>query len=166
VETRIDSSALEFAGFWRRLAAAIIDGIVAGILVSAFTAIFFPYTWMPFFGGDAHWIPFYRGTVQNIISNGTSLVYSVAFWAWRGQTPGKMLLNIKIIRTDGSSLSIGYAVLRYLGYLISGFVFLLGFIWIAFDARKQGWHDKIADTFVVKLPPPTREAIPAAKPSM
>ncbi len=164
--TTIDASALEFAGFWRRLAAIIIDAIIAGIVVSAITATVFPFTWMPFFGGDTHWIPFYRGAAQNIISNGFNLIYTVGFWAWRGQTPGKMLLNIKVIRTDGSNISMGYAILRYLGYFISGFVLGLGFLWIAFDSRKQGWHDKIADTYVVKLPSPIHEAIPAAKPSM
>jgi uncharacterized RDD family membrane protein YckC len=166
VDTKTDTSALEFAGFWIRLAAFIIDGIIAGILVGAIMAIMFPFTWIPLFGGDAHWIPFYRGTVQNIISNGVNFAYVVAFWTWRGQTPGKMLLNIKVIRTDGSNISLGYAILRYLGYLISGFVLGLGFLWIAFDARKQGWHDKIADTYVVKLPQPAREVFPAAKPSM
>jgi len=165
METRINASALEFAGFWRRLAAFIIDGIIVAIIVGAITSILFPFTWLPF-AGESHWIPFYRGSVQNIISNAANLIYAVAFWSWRGQTPGKMLLNIKVIRTDGSGISVGYAVLRYLGYIISGVALGLGFIWIAFDSRKQGWHDKIADTYVVKLPPPVREALPAAKPSI
>jgi uncharacterized RDD family membrane protein YckC len=125
----------------------------------------FPDTWIPFIG-ESHWVPFYRGTVQNIILIGTTLIYATSFWSWRGQTLGKMLLSIKVIRTDGSNISVGYAVLRYLGYIISGVVLGLGFFWIAFDANKQGWHDKIADTYVVKLPPPAREAIPAAKPSI
>ena len=161
----IDASALEFAGFWRRLTAFIVDGVIAGIIISTIVASVFPFTWIPFVG-VTHWVPFYRGAIQNIISNGFNLIYVVGFWMWRGQTPGKMLLNVKVIRTDGSNISPGYAILRYLGYLISGFFFGLGFLWIAFDARKQGWHDKIADTYVVKLPPPVREPIPAAKPSM
>jgi uncharacterized RDD family membrane protein YckC len=61
---------------------------------------------------------------------------------------------MKVIRVDGSALDLGRAIARYAGYLVSIIPLFLGFIWIAFDARKQGWHDKIADTVVVKLPPP------------
>jgi hypothetical protein len=61
-----------------------------------------------------------------------------------------MALGIKVISSDGSPVSWGQAVLRYIGYIISGLVFALGFIWIAFDAQRQGWHDKIAKTYVVR----------------
>ncbi len=166
MELRTDASALEFAGFWRRLAAFIIDAIIAGALVGAITSIFLPFTWLPFWGSGAHWIPLFRGTAQNIISSAVNIAYAAGFWAWRGQTPGKMLLNIKVIRTDGSGVSLGYALLRYLGYVVNGLTLGIGFLWIAFDARKQGLHDKIADTYVVKLPQPVRtEVFPAAKPS-
>lgn len=165
MELRTDASALEFAGFWRRLAAFIIDAIISGFVVGAVMSMFFPFTWLPF-QGDAHWIPLVRGTVQNIISNAVNIVYAVGFWTWRGQTPGKMLLNIKIIRTDGSNLSLGYALLRYLGYVVNMLTLGIGFLWIAFDPRKQGLHDKIADTYVVKLPQPgPNVTVPAAKPS-
>jgi uncharacterized RDD family membrane protein YckC len=60
-----------------------------------------------------------------------------------------MLLKLKVIRTTGRNLSFGCAFLRFIGYLISGIVLFLGFIWAAFDGRKQGWHDKLAGTLVV-----------------
>jgi uncharacterized RDD family membrane protein YckC len=75
--------------------------------------------------------------------------YFVVFWATTGQTPGKMALGIKVISTEGSPVSWGKALLRYLGYIISGLVLSIGFIWVAFDAKRQGWHDKIAGTYVV-----------------
>lgn len=81
-----------------------------------------------------------------------TIAYILGFWVWRGQTPGKMLAGIKIIRTDSSPLDWPHAILRYLGYLVSTVTLLIGFIWIAFDHKKQGLHDKIADTYVVKLP--------------
>jgi len=79
------------------------------------------------------------------------IAYLVCFWAWRGQTPGKMVMRIKIIRTDGSEMGWRIAVLRYLGYVISGLLIGLGYLWVAFDVGKQGIHDKIADTCVIRL---------------
>ena len=78
--------------------------------------------------------------------------YFVGFWVWRGQTPGKMAMGIKVIGTDSSPITWQYALLRYFGYVVSAGIVFVGFVWIAFDSHKQGIHDKIADTYVVKLP--------------
>ncbi len=78
--------------------------------------------------------------------------YTLFFWAWRGATPGKMIMGIKIIRTDSSPLTLDRAVIRFFSSILSGLILYIGFIMIAFDERKQGLHDKIADTYVVKLP--------------
>jgi uncharacterized RDD family membrane protein YckC len=75
--------------------------------------------------------------------------YFIGFWATTGQTPGKMALGIKVIGEDGSPVSWGKALLRYLGYILNSLAFSIGFIWAAFDAKRQGWHDKIAKTYVV-----------------
>ena len=78
-------------------------------------------------------------------------VYLIYFFA-HGQTPGMMVMKIKLCRTDGT-YPIGYmpGFLRWIGMHISGFVFYLGFLWVLIDKNKQGWHDKIADTYVVKI---------------
>ena len=75
--------------------------------------------------------------------------YLIYFFA-NGQTPGMMVMKIKLCRTDGT-YPIGYArgFLRWLGMQISALVFCLGYLWILIDENKQGWHDKIADTYVV-----------------
>ena len=125
------------AGFWIRFVAIFIDGIIVGVVTTII------------------------GAILNLNTNGRSgvqlllgLVYYVYFWSnsspWPGQTLGSKLLNIRVIRTDGSDLSITQALIRYVGFIISGLVLLIGFIWAAFDANKQGWHDKIAGTYVVK----------------
>ena len=63
----------------------------------------------------------------------------------------KMLTKLTIVDAKtGKKPSKKQFILRYLGYFLSSFVFCLGFIWIAFDKKKQGWHDKIAGTVVVK----------------
>ncbi|PKN96535.1 MAG: hypothetical protein CVU43_20230, partial [Chloroflexi bacterium HGW-Chloroflexi-5] len=63
----------------------------------------------------------------------------------------KKLLVLQVVHTDGSPISFGTAFLRSAGYLVSSLLFTvpLGYIWAAFDKKKQAWHDKIADTVVI-----------------
>ena len=76
---------------------------------------------------------------------------TVVFWIYKAATPGKMLLGMSII--DASTLqkaSKGRLILRYFAYYISMIPFGLGFFWVVWDKKKQGWHDKIAGTLVIK----------------
>jgi uncharacterized RDD family membrane protein YckC len=143
--------ALEFAGFWRRLAAFIIDAIILSVISSAL----FPFKWFGWadlLNGNWYWVIFSILAVSNMVNVLIYVAYYAGFLTWSGQTPGKILLNIKIIRTNGSNITMGYSLLRCLGYIISIIMLGIGFLWIAFDPHKQGIHDKIADTYVVKLP--------------
>jgi uncharacterized RDD family membrane protein YckC len=75
------------------------------------------------------------------------------FWSRGGQTPGYKLLGMRVVRAqDGGKISFVSGILRMIGYVINDIVFgiPLGFIWAGFDARKQGWHDKIANTVVIQ----------------
>lgn len=134
MEKKPKEFALEYAGFWIRLGAGVIDLLILGS-VSGIIAYFFssPIVWST--SGVA-----------------ISIVYWLGFWVWRGQTPGKMAVGVKVIRTDSSPVKWQCAVYRCLGYVVSAITLFIGFIWVAFDGRKQGVHDKIADTYVVKLP--------------
>lgn len=77
--------------------------------------------------------------------------YFPYFWAKSGQTPGMKMMNIKVVRdADGGPISVGQAILRLIGYWISGAVFLIGYLWIFVDKRQRGWFDLIAGTVVVK----------------
>jgi len=126
--------ALEYAGFWIRLGAGVIDLLVLGSFAFILSYFFtLPVIWAP------------AGVV-------ISIAYWLGFWVWRGQTPGKMAAGIKVIRTDSSPVKWQCAIRRCLGYIVSTLTLFLGFVWVAFDSRKQGVHDKIADTYVVKLP--------------
>jgi Predicted membrane protein/domain len=86
-----------------------------------------------------------------------SIFYFIFFWVKEGTTPGKKLFKLKIVKENfqeddlKKGLSFSTAITRYIGYVISGFIFSLGYLWIAFDKNKQGWHDKIAGTIVIKL---------------
>ena len=119
-------------GFWIRVGAAIIDIIILGILGAILAAIT---------SGQS-------GGFQFIIN----ILYYVLFTGLRGQTLGKMVVGIRVVRpSNGEVPGLARAVLReVLGKLISTIVILLGYIWVAFDPHKRGWHDKIAGTYVVR----------------
>ena len=71
--------------------------------------------------------------------------------AIRGKTPGRNIVGLEIVDAAGEEMSFGRGILREIvGKFISGIFFYLGYIWVAFDERKQGWHDKIAGTYVVR----------------
>jgi uncharacterized RDD family membrane protein YckC len=77
----------------------------------------------------------------------------VGFWRYCGATPGKLAVGVKIVdATTGAAPSTGRLVIRLACYLVSALPFYLGFLWIVFDRRKQGWHDKIAGTVVIQDP--------------
>ena len=141
---------MEKIGFLTRLVAYIIDAIIVGVGLVIIYAIFFGL------GGFAAGQAGSEVTFTAMNAIGLILIivwsigYIIVFWSVKGQTPGKMIMGIKIISTDGSSIGVGKAILRLIGYAISGIVFYLGFLWIIWDKDKQGWHDKIAGTYVVK----------------
>ena len=152
--------AVEYAGFWRRIAAFMVDAMLISIVIG----IIFPLNNRLPLNWESHWYFILLVGISNILSILAIVAYGVIFWYWRGQTFGKMLLNIKILRGDGSNVSFGYALLRYLGYGLCILTLGIGFLWIIFDSRKQGIHDKIADTVVVKLPEPIRADVALVHP--
>lgn len=125
------------AGFWIRVVAFIIDSIIVGVVNAIVAAILNQSTTG-------------RTGIQTILG----IIYFTYFWSasspWPGQTVGDKLLNLRVIKTDGSDLSIVQAFIRYVGLVISFLVIFIGVIWVAFDPNKQGWADKIAGTYVVK----------------
>ncbi|HEV3095531.1 MAG TPA: RDD family protein [Candidatus Dormibacteraeota bacterium] len=125
------------AGFWIRVVAFIIDSIIVGVVNAIVAAILNQSTTG-------------RTGIQTLLG----IIYFTYFWSasspWPGQTVGDKLLSLRVIRTDGSDLSIVQAFVRYVGLFISFIVIFIGVIWVAFDPNKQGWHDKIAGTYVVK----------------
>ena len=80
-----------------------------------------------------------------------SLLYFTYFHGATGQTIGKGFLKIKTVQTSGEAINFKIAFVRWGGYLVSGLAMYAGFLWVLFDKNKQGWHDKIAGTYVVKV---------------
>jgi uncharacterized RDD family membrane protein YckC len=77
-------------------------------------------------------------------------VVVLLFWVYRSATPGKMILSMKIVDKDSlEAPNKAQCIIRYLGYFPATLVFGLGFVWVYFDKKCQGWHDKIAKTVVI-----------------
>jgi uncharacterized RDD family membrane protein YckC len=73
------------------------------------------------------------------------------FWTQKQATPGKAVLSLRVLDAEsGKNLSIGQSIGRYLGYFVSVIPLGLGLLWVGLDSRKQGWHDKLAHTVVVR----------------
>ena len=141
-----------YAGFITRLAAFVIDRAITAI-ISFLAVAAVHWTLGAFrinellFGFDD--IPLH---VASAFSAGVylfiSVTYDISFWMLIGQTPGKKLMGVRIVRADGERLRLGNAIRRELAYVVSGILFL-GYLWILFDNRRQGFHDRLAGTIVV-----------------
>jgi uncharacterized RDD family membrane protein YckC len=135
---------VEYVGFWARVGASIIDTVL--MLVICLPLVHWIY-------GEEYWMSgkWVNGPADFLITWVAPAVAVVLFWIYRQATPGKMAISAKIVDAKtGGKPSTGQLIGRYLAYYLSTIPFFLGFIWVAFDARKQGWHDKLAGTLVVR----------------
>jgi uncharacterized RDD family membrane protein YckC len=114
------------AGFWERLGAGFLDIILVSIASSLV-----------------------GGTPWGFL---VALAYFAGMWAWKGTTVGGIVLGLKVVRADGQQVTFAVALVRGLAAAFSIVVLFLGFLWIAWDPEKQGWHDRIAGTVVIRLP--------------
>jgi uncharacterized RDD family membrane protein YckC len=121
-----DELAYPRARFWERMGAAFLDIVIVGIL-----------------GGLAHFPP---------LGMLITLAYFTGMWAWKQTTIGGIVVGLKVVRIDGRPVTFVTALVRALGAILSVIVFFLGILWIGWDVEKQGWHDKIAGTVVVRMP--------------
>ncbi|MDB5750979.1 MAG: hypothetical protein JWP65_1400 [Ramlibacter sp.] len=135
---------LEYVGFWARTGAALIDLLLQLAIVAPLTmAVYGRYT-----APDDR---LFHGTGDILINVVLPALAVLAFWIYKGATPGKMVISARIVDAGtGEPMTKGQAVLRYLAYFVSLLPLGLGYLWVALDRRKQGWHDKIAGTVVVR----------------
>jgi uncharacterized RDD family membrane protein YckC len=142
---------LAYAGFWIRFASYLIDvipiWIVVGIVDASAgvgtTCSSNPNGGVVCTGGFG-----YVGSWLALLVLG---VYWVLTWSLMGASLGQKALGMRVVdASNGRRIDIGRALIRFVGFVISSLPFALGLIWAGFDARKQGWHDKMAGTFVVR----------------
>ena len=149
-----------YGGFWIRVVARLLDGLILGIPLSILFVIV-----LAIFGGIASTTASSNQNAQNaagLAFGGAFLLfylvvlaivigYYIYFWGTSGQTFGMRILKLRVVDADtGGPIGIGRAVVRYLMSIVNGMACYIGWIWVAFDARKQGWHDKVANSVVIQ----------------
>ena len=154
-----DQTDTVYVGFWARFVAFLIDSTAASLLLAPLvTYLIGTVDPAEYDLSDQAQLVLLLQKLStdlalNILFMGTVFIL---FWIFRNATPGKMLFGSVIV--DAKTLAaptVGQNILRYVCYYLSLLPLGLGFLWIAFDARKQGWHDKIAGTVVIKGKPVT-----------
>ena len=133
-----------YAGFWIRTGASLIDTVLMLIFVTPIiTAVYGTKFWSGTIPTQDYW-----GMTLNYVLPAAVVI---VFWVCKSATPGKLLTHLSIVDAKtGDKPSTGQFIGRYLGYYVSMLPLFLGFIWVAFDKRKQGWHDKLAGTVVIR----------------
>jgi uncharacterized RDD family membrane protein YckC len=141
-----------YGGFWRRVVAYLIDGILLSIgfrIVGSLVGI-------AMYPVDPAKFDFDEFAAQ---VDGIQLVLLAASWLYfalmesspRGATVGKMAVGLRVVDLQGNRLTFGRATGRFFAKFISAVILMLGYLMVAFDDRKRGLHDMIAATLVVKL---------------
>lgn len=155
-----------YAGFWIRFVAFVVDSIVVSLIITPIAALviekpgFADAISAVLASGDlldmliALAIQLQPANALDALLNiGLPAAGVILFWIYKSATPGKMATSTRIVdAATGAQPTKGQCVIRYLGYFVSIFGLGLGFLWVAFDKRKQGWHDKLAGTVVVRAP--------------
>ncbi len=141
-------NALEYAGFWIRVAAKLLDCLIFGGTSWAIIIAILVITGTGFSIANPESI-----TTINTISGPLNILFyglMVFFLGRFGATPGKMILGLKVIKSDSGRLTYLRAFCRLLSEILSGFILLIGYIMVAFTEEKKGLHDIICDTRVIR----------------
>jgi uncharacterized RDD family membrane protein YckC len=135
------SASRDYAGFWPRALAVLIDSLIVVVIAMPLVVLAFGADYFSLDPARRAW----DGLTLAIVAAAT-----IGFWRAVGATPGKIAVAVKVVDAKtGEVPGTGRLVLRFLCYFVSALPLYLGFLWIAFDRRKQGWHDKIAGTVVI-----------------
>lgn len=135
---------LEYAGFWVRVGAALIDTLLMMIIILPLLTMIY---------GQEYWLSesFIHGVWDFIFNYILPAIAVILFWIYKSATPGKMAFKLSIVDAKtGEKPTAGQLVGRYLAYYVSAIPLLLGIIWVGVDKKKQGWHDKLSGTVVIR----------------
>ena len=149
-----------YAGFWIRLVSRLVDGFIVGVPL---TVILFIFVAIGGALGANTSDQNSQSAATAVLGGGFTLFYVLAlvatvgyqvyFWGTSGQTIAMRLFHLKVVDANtGGPIGIGRAVVRWLMTIVNTWACYVGWIWVAFDARKQGWHDKVASSVVLQIP--------------
>jgi len=139
-----DALSWQYAGFLRRVLAALLDGLLFGLLVPLVLVLFRGPEALLLYGSGVGGYSFVM--LEHLLP----ALITIALWSTLGATPGKFLMSCHVVDVrTGRRPRPGRALLRYVGYFLSALPLGLGFLWVIWDRRHQGWHDKLAGTLVV-----------------
>jgi len=145
MEKKLEEKDYEYAGFWIRVGAYLIDLVLLLMITLPLTLMIY--------GSDTVWNSedIILGPADFLINYSLPFFATIIFWMYKSATPGKMVLHLKVLdEATGGKLTIGQSIGRYFAYIPAMLIFMLGIFWIAWDKKKQGWHDKLAKTVVVR----------------
>ncbi len=144
---------LHYAGFWVRLGANLLDTVIL-------IALSLPVLLLAYGKAYLEPEPLIHGPLDIFVNFILPPILVIAFWYYKAATPGKIAVSARIVDAEtGERASLGQLIGRYFAYLLSAVPLGLGFLWIAFDRRKQGWHDKLSGTVVVRSTAGRTEAV-------
>jgi uncharacterized RDD family membrane protein YckC len=144
--TSTTTQRFEYGGFWIRFVAYFIDGIILGC---ARYAITIPLGLETFFNRGTPGLGVFFSVAQ-LLGSVMGIVYFTYFWTQHGATPGKMIFGLKVVRPDGSPVSIGQSIGRYFCYILDTIIIFIGFMMAGWDTEKRALHDRICDTRVIR----------------
>ena len=124
-----DLSSFPRATFLHRLGALLLDFLLVGAIT----------------------LPFFHGHLGRFLV--LLLVYRVALWGWKGTSVGGIICRLRLVRVDGNPAGFTDALVRGLASILSAVAAGLGWLWTLWDPERQAWHDKIAGTLLVRVPP-------------
>ena len=146
---------LEYVGFWLRVWASLIDTVLVAAITLPVLALVYGRRY--FVAGSS----LVHGPADIVISWLLPALAIMVLWHTKRATPGKMAIGAWVVDArTGEAPSVAQCVVRYLGYFVSMLPLFLGIIWVGIDAKKQGWHDKLAGTVVVRRRDHTRDRTP------
>ncbi|AGH81454.1 putative membrane protein [Psychromonas sp. CNPT3] len=133
----------KYTGFWLRTGASLIDTVI--ILALTYPILISIYGWGYLDSNDLS-----AGFADLLVSWVLPIIAVIVFWIYYQATPGKMLIKARIVDAKtGNEPTLKQYIIRYFGYFLAGLPLGLGIFWVAWDKRKQGWHDKLAGTVVI-----------------
>jgi len=135
---------LNYAGFWVRFGASVVDSILVLVIVAPLVTMVY---------GSEYWSSssLIKGPWDVLLNYVLPTLAIITFWVYKSATPGKMVFKLVILDAKtGLKPTTGQLIGRYFAYYVSIIPLMLGFMWVGIDKHKQGWHDKLAGTVVVK----------------